>query len=310
MMAQIQPLTPELQKIAIDELGEVPSRIEEDLQVLKTWIKLQPHLKARTSDQFLIQFLRGCKYSLERAKEKIDRFYAMSSKYPELLSARDVDNKIFRGIHNLGSSVPLPEPLNGGGPRIFIMRIDFPTQKYNIEQFFQPCNTMHELMLTNDPYACINGVIYIADFAKTTTSHFLQFTPSLGMRQISFYEKALPFRIKAWIFINVPPIADQFLKIVVSCLSEKLRKRLFIYSKNVDKLTDHIPLKYLPKEYGGENSSLEQIAKDYNNVWDENREYLKENIYYGTDESLRPGKPLDFDSIFGMCGSFRKLDVD
>lgn len=101
-MARIQPLDSYLQKIAIDELGEVPSRIEEDLQALKTWIEQQPHLRARIDDQFLIQYLRGCKYSLEKAKEKIDKFYALIFKYPEQLSARDVDEKVFREVHNLG----------------------------------------------------------------------------------------------------------------------------------------------------------------------------------------------------------------
>lgn len=101
-MAQIKPLSPELQKVAIEELGEVPSRIQDDLQALKSWIDQQPHLKARTDDQFLIQFLRGCKYSLERAKSKLDLYFALKSKYPELMNVIDVNEPKFREIYKLG----------------------------------------------------------------------------------------------------------------------------------------------------------------------------------------------------------------
>lgn len=97
-MAQIKPLTPELQKIAETELGEIPARVNSDLQALKEWLERQPHLKARTDDQFLIQFLRGCKYSLEKAKEKLDCLYTLKTKFPEEFNVEDVTNKRFRNL--------------------------------------------------------------------------------------------------------------------------------------------------------------------------------------------------------------------
>lgn len=100
-MSKIKPLNAELQMIAIEELGEVPARIAEDLQALKDWIRKEPHLRARTDDQFLIQFLRGSKYSLEKAKDKLDQFYALKTKYPELFSVTNVDDPKFRNFHNL-----------------------------------------------------------------------------------------------------------------------------------------------------------------------------------------------------------------
>lgn len=69
-------------------------------------------------------------------------------------------------------------------------------------------------------------------------------------------------------------------------------------------------MKYFPEEYGGENGNLQLIAQEYNKLWDEYRDYFKQNAEFGTDEHLRPGKPIDFDGLFGMCGSFRKINVD
>lgn len=101
-MISLKQLPPELQKVAETELNEVPARIPEDLLALKTWIAKQPHLNARLDDQFLIQFLRGCKYSLERAKTKIDLFFTLKSKFPALFNITDVHDKKFRKLFNYG----------------------------------------------------------------------------------------------------------------------------------------------------------------------------------------------------------------
>lgn len=48
----IRELTPELAKIAKEELNENTNQIPNDLQHLKEWISKQPHLKARTGMSF------------------------------------------------------------------------------------------------------------------------------------------------------------------------------------------------------------------------------------------------------------------
>lgn len=101
-MAQIKPLPADLQKVAVEELGEVPSRIPADLVVFKTWIRQQPHLKANTDDQFLIQFLRGNKYSLEKAKEKLDNYFRMKTEHPFLNPFFDVDDPVLRELNRRG----------------------------------------------------------------------------------------------------------------------------------------------------------------------------------------------------------------
>lgn len=109
-MAKVKLLSAELQKVAEMELGEVTARIPEDLQSLKTWIEKQPHLNARLDDKFLIQFLRGCKYSMERAKEKIDQFFTLKSKFPQLFNATNVNDTRFRKMFNYGYNINLCGP--------------------------------------------------------------------------------------------------------------------------------------------------------------------------------------------------------
>ncbi|XP_075164999.1 clavesin-2-like [Haematobia irritans] len=308
-MAKIFALSEELQKIANNELGEVPSRIPDDLQALKTWIQLQPHLKVRDDDQFIIQFLRGSKYSLEKAKEKIDLFFSLKGKYPELCNITNVDDPKFREMNGMGFQL-LPKPLNGLGPRIVAIRYNFSTDKYSIDDIFRQSCALHEVMMLKDPYACICGLIYIVDFSEATASHFLQMTPSFCKKIVTFLEKSMPLRIKSAYYIRTSGAAQQFFKILLPFFSEKLRQRIHVMGDDLEDLLKDIPPAYLPKDFGGDLPLLDELVDDMDKLWDENRGYFETNALCGCDESLRPGKPMDFDGLFGVGGSFRQIVVD
>lgn len=98
-MVNIRKVTRALKKIAKDELNENPKKIKEGLSELKKWIDETPHLNSRTDDQFLIAFLRGAKYDLEKAKYKLDMYYTARTALPELMQDRDpLDEKILEVI--------------------------------------------------------------------------------------------------------------------------------------------------------------------------------------------------------------------
>ncbi|XP_073847525.1 alpha-tocopherol transfer protein-like [Musca autumnalis] len=309
-MTQIRPLTPELQKIAVEELGEVPARIPEDLLALKTWIKQQPHLRARNDDQFLIQFLRGCKYSLEKAKTKIDLYFSLKTKYPNMFAATDVDDPKFKEIYDLGCYILLPIPLHETGPRIVFFQFNYNPDLISVEDLYYGTNAVFELAILNDPHAGIHGFVYIFDFAKMTARHFLQFTPTICKKVVTFLEKSLPFRVRGVYFINVPAMAQQLLKFIISLCSEKIQKKMHVLGYDIKELTQYVPLKYLPKDVGGENGFCSEITKEYGKIIEQYRDYFKENAQYGTDESLRTGKSFDLDGLYGVGGSFRQIIVD
>lgn len=102
MPLDIRPLDPSLEKVAREELNEDPAKMEECVASLRDWIEKSPHLRARTDDQFLVTFLRATKYSLEKAKHKIDMFYTLRTHIPELMLDRDPYDEKLHGIIKLG----------------------------------------------------------------------------------------------------------------------------------------------------------------------------------------------------------------
>lgn len=73
---------------------------------------------------------------------------------------------------------------------------------------------------------------------------------------------------------------------------------------------ESIPKTALPKEYGGEGESVKEIADYWKQKVESYRSWFKEDENYYSIESKRPGKPKTSDAVFGVEGSFRKLDVD
>jgi len=80
--------------------------------------------------------------------------------------------------------------------------------------------------------------------------------------------------------------------------------------KNLEKLNEVIPREYLPEEYGGTNGRIADIQAEAEKQLLSYKNYFAEESKYGVDEQLRPGKRVSADSLFGVEGSFRKLDID
>lgn len=98
MSVKIREISPALEKLAKDELNEDPLQIPQMLEQFREWIKKSPHLRSRMDDQFLISFLRSSKYSLERAKHKLDMYYTIREHSPEFFKNRDPLEMNFKEI--------------------------------------------------------------------------------------------------------------------------------------------------------------------------------------------------------------------
>ncbi|XP_017127135.1 alpha-tocopherol transfer protein [Drosophila elegans] len=310
-MPSIRPLSPELQKIAIEKLNEVPNQLDDDIAALREWIKQQPHLKARTDDQFLVNFLRGCKFSLERTKVKIDRFYTLRTKFPEYYLGHNVDVDKLLDLFKLGTILILPRPLNDNGPRLAIIRMgSYDPSKYTFQEINRAAGLIQQITLDEDDVAIVNGLISILDLSNVTSGHYLQMTPSYAKKMTVFQEEALPLRPQGIHFINTPNGFETLFNMIKPMMSKKQQGRLYVHGSKWEALYEQIPKKYLPAEYGGENGSIPELIRDWEQRILAYRNYWEEEKNYGTDERLRVGKPVDFESLFGLQGSFRQLNVD
>ena len=67
---------------------------------------------------------------------------------------------------------------------------------------------------------------------------------------------------------------------------------------------------YLYLEYGGDAGTLQTLIEEQEKLLMKYRDYFLEDEKLGVDETKRVGKKQNSDSLFGLEGSFRKLDID
>ncbi|KAI9586028.1 hypothetical protein GQX74_001875 [Glossina fuscipes] len=307
-MLQIRLLNEDLQRKAREELNEVPARIHEDLKTLKTWIEEQPHLCANTDDQFLICFLRGCKYSLEKAKKKIDSYYSFKTKFPEFCNITNVSSARLREIFRSGAFLYLPIPLHNNGPRIVLLRLAS-AEIFSLEEVLAVNHVLQDILMLEDDNAVVNGLVMIADQKGIPLSHILQATPTYLKKWITYNYESIPLRLKSIHFLNAPKIFDIVYNTAKPMLPLKQQDR-FLNHNSLDSLIQHVPLKYLPNDYGGESGTIKEIIAEWDKKLDKYRDYFGKSIQWGTDEKLRFDKAKHYDDTFGSEGSFRKLELD
>lgn len=98
-MSNIRPISQQLQEVAKRELNEDESQVDSHLKVIRSWLIELDLQCSLVDDQFLVAFLRGCKFSLEKVKKKILLFYQTRSELPQIIQNRDpLDSDVLRII--------------------------------------------------------------------------------------------------------------------------------------------------------------------------------------------------------------------
>lgn len=223
----IRPLNSSLQAVAREQLFEDPDKINEDLDSFKEWIRKSAHLRARTDDQFLTTFLRGCKFSLEMAKKKLDMFYTLRTHIPEMLGDRDPLNDKLHRIIKLGVGLPLPNTESPGSPRIMLMRPGvYDANEYTMHEVMKVMTMVNDITMIEDDNTIVAGQIGICDLKDISLAHFLQMQPSLMKKMSMLMQEGMPVRQKGVHYINAPSSFEKIFNLLKTFLNDKMKSRV------------------------------------------------------------------------------------
>lgn len=287
--------------------GVNENRIKEAVNILKNWVKLQPHLPHDYDEGRLERRYMWCKASMERTKSSLDMYYTLRNAVPDILSNRDPFSPWFSQITSLSYCLPLPRLTEECYRVVIIGNLDPDATNYNLLDVFKIVFMVGDVRLSED---CCLGDIYIVDLANFGLGHMAKITITALKKLEVCAMKGYSARIKAIHYLNVPPYADMIINLMRSVMKPKIAARMHIHTKGTDSLHDKISKHILPHEYGGEAGSLSDLWGAWKEKLESYRQWFLEQDTLKAEDTKRPGKKIDSGEIFGFEGSFRQLEVD
>ncbi|KAG5675997.1 hypothetical protein PVAND_005852 [Polypedilum vanderplanki] len=287
---------------ALNELREDDLRKKQALEQFREWISKQGHIKnCRTDDNFLLRFLRVKKYTNASAFKMLENFLARLQLYPNWFKNLYFNDERIMELYECGFIFPLKERDENGCRVIMIQASKLDTNKFTMADVLKIINFVIFTLLEEDETQ-ISGFVYIFDNAEISFDFISMFSLIDLKNYMSCIENAIPCRQKCGIWINLPNFAVKLLDFIKSLVNKKLRDRGYFYH-DAEKLNNHVDLKILPKELGGQVPISEMMA-DFKEI------ALKMESKLRTIEEIK----IDLDYMknceSGDAESFRKLEID
>jgi hypothetical protein len=290
-----------VRKQAYKTLNKDEKSVEEDVAVVKQWLKTQHHLPEVMSDPAIRNFLLMNKFSVESTKQKIDMYYTMRTLLPDLYGnptcsqIKDFMDDMFVCFH--------PVPMQGLY-KVFLYKAKRPNI-LSLRKLAVVVNSIAEVRLMKD---CMYRDIMILDMENITVNDIAKITPPLIAEIFTIYAKVFSLRLEAIYLLNAPSFVLQLMAMLKSVLKPKIFNRIEVH-QDTEVLTQIFTSDDLPKDYGGNGPSLQELNDLVMLMFEDHQERFDQLDKLKIDENLRVEK-LNRDEILGVRGDFKKLEVD
>ncbi|KAF6210575.1 hypothetical protein GE061_013681 [Apolygus lucorum] len=309
------PMDEKEEELALSTVGYTRSRLAEDLTLLRAWIAQQPHFPPSSqteSDEFLSNFLVGCKGSIERCKKKLDGYYTWRRR-STIFADRHPNSPGLLAVCKGVNFVMMPKCLPTGY-RLLILRL-------KTSQYFDLTYGIRLVLLFFEKRIRFGGLTAgdtaVVDCSDCNASYLPSLNPSVIRDFMTFFQDSLATRCSNHFIINCPPIAETILnKMVRPWMSKKMSERIVVTREGNQFLLEKFPKDVLPSDYGGDAPSLDDLQEKMLQSSRELANYGDGEFFSRlselTDESKRPkDSPIAVsESLFGVQGTIKSLTID
>ncbi|XP_047999104.1 alpha-tocopherol transfer protein-like [Leguminivora glycinivorella] len=291
------------------EHGFSPDYVQDMIRAVHEWYNKEPHLPAgQIHDQMIARLLIARKFSIERVKQKIDNYFTVRHKMPELLRNRDPMAPHLNKVLKSGFWIILPQktPENH---RVTMFRAPY-SEGVIISDCFKAIFMMIDYRIWNDS-VIFEQIIFDYSNATFLPTVMKQLTPALIWKTVHYLSECLSPNIKGIHIINLPSIAAHALNFIKKMIKPKVAERIHVY-KNVQEVFNKFPKDIIPKDLGG---TYDATCQDIADAWERTlctpqwRNYFIQQDSIHTEESKRTTK-RNFLDDYGLDGSFTKLNID
>ncbi|XP_056338754.1 alpha-tocopherol transfer protein, partial [Oenanthe melanoleuca] len=225
------------------------------------------------SDAFLVRFLRARDFHLDLAWRLLKNYQKWRIECPEIsadLQPSSVLGLLQAGYHGVLRS------RDPHGSKVLIYRIgQWDPSLFTAYDVFRVSLITSELIV-KETETQRNGVKAIFDLQGWRFAHAFQISPAVAKKIAAVLTDSFPLKVRGIHLINEPLFFHPVFALIKPFLTEKIKQRVYMHGSNyLQSLTEHFPASILPQEYGGEEVSIEELAKEWTDFIMASSDYLQ-----------------------------------
>jgi hypothetical protein len=154
-----------------------------------------------------------------------------------------------------------------------------------------------------------SGHVIIFDMTGAVLGHMARLGPLTIKKFLYYLQEAMPVRLKGLHFFNIVPFMDKIFALMRPFMKKELMSKFYMHN-SVNDLVNFIPRDCLPSDYRGTSDSASVLQEQMKIKMRHNIPFFAWEEKQTVDETVRPGKPKSVNEIFGVEGTFKKLELD
>ncbi|XP_072382288.1 alpha-tocopherol transfer protein-like isoform X2 [Diabrotica undecimpunctata] len=265
-------------------LRNVPEGRIKELQKVRTWVAAQPHLP-EVSDDYIYVFLSSCNFSVDRAKSCIEHYFTIKTNHPAIFGNRDPEDEKVKLVRSLGHLWRLPKLTPEGYRMVMYAVRDGDPTKMVFSECVKTFCMFNDIVLSEDGIE--DGYIVIFDMKGVQLGHLARISLPALRCFFLYIQEAHPVKIKGVHVLNTASWVHHIMRIVIPLVKSELLSLVKFHKGNIP---DGLPLEIMPKEYGGQTCSMEELDHVTEHLWEKYRPWLLENETLKTNETKRNQK--------------------
>ncbi|CAF4886691.1 unnamed protein product [Pieris macdunnoughi] len=291
-----------------EEYQKNPGLTPDDIGKLREWLTTQPHLPSKyITDLDLILTYHCCENSAEVSKQVLDLHFTLKTLFTAFFSQRVLDQRL-RTALTTALIQPLPTPSVNGYRVIYCRLLDTDSKNFIFSDIVKLFLMVFELWQYEE--GTWPGFVIMVDMDQATLAHIAQLDVMSVKQVLYFLQESMLVKLKEVHFLNATSLIDKLMMLIKPFMKKELLDILRIHQRDSDTLDPFVYSHSLPKEDGGDFKSRNILKEEQLRRIEANLEFFEKESKKRVDESVRPGKKTTIEDVFGIQGSFKKLDID
>ncbi|KAL3278390.1 hypothetical protein HHI36_013718 [Cryptolaemus montrouzieri] len=241
---------------------------DEKVDVVEKWLRKQTHLPEIPSKHMIEIFLVLNKFNIEVTQRKLEMYYKIRTQIPDLYQNKHPASPHMQKIADVVYCIALPKL----SPELYLINVfklkDTNTKNFDAHDYAAYSLNSAELKLLDEKLAV--GEVFIYDLEGVSFGHFFK-TMTVLKKLSRVVEEVFSSRVKGIHYINCPRFIDALVSVVRAVMNPKVANRIHIH-KSYDTLSEYIPKELLPRDYGGDEKSLDELNEMLKTEFLENKE--------------------------------------